>query len=75
MGKDQDREEGVKAAYRSILHSLSGLISCSFLRHVQQEFLIARFHFRKQPAQSGEVIGFAARASEFGVFRSFQPAR
>jgi len=48
------------------------LVSCGLLRHVQQEVLIARFHFREEPAQFGEVIGLCASASNsslsFGGF-------
>ena len=49
-----------------------GLVSRDFLSHVQQEFLIAGFHFREEPAQFGNVNGLAACASEFVILRRFQ---
>src|ERR1700686_5204424 len=47
----------------------TGLVSRDFLGHVQQQFLVAGFHFREEPAQFGEVIGFAALAPEFVILR------
>jgi hypothetical protein len=52
-----------------------GLASCSFLRHVQQELLVIRFHFRKKFAQFGKVNGVLACASLFIVLRRFQLAQ
>jgi len=45
-----------------------GLVSCDFFGHVQQQFLVAGFHFRDEPAQFGEVSGFAC-ASKFVILR------
>ena len=39
--------------------------SCGFLRHVQQELLVVRFHFRKKFAQFGKINGVLACTSEF----------
>src|SRR5260370_41859295 len=51
------------------------LVSRDFLGHVQQQLLVAGFHFRQEPAQFGEVIGFAALASEFVILRRFHLAQ
>jgi hypothetical protein len=51
------------------------LVSSDFLGHVQQELLVARFHFCEEPAQFGEVIGFAAPASEFVILWRFELAQ
>src|SRR6267154_2220602 len=53
----------------------SGLVSRDFLGHVQQQFLVAGFHFREKPSQLGEVIGFAALAPEFVILRRFHLAQ
>src|SRR6266478_8909305 len=50
----------------------SGLVFCDLLGHVQQKFLVVRFHFRKQVSQFGNVNGLAACASEFVILPRFQ---
>src|SRR5260221_3661564 len=52
-----------------------GLASCDLLGHVQQQLLVVGFHFREEPAQFGEVIGFAALAPEFVILRRFHLAQ